>query len=272
MNSVRLYDNGLVEYLKQNLTVDDGEDDGRKPQVIFASPSKKALVVDMSDNNTPILPILTVTREGFSRHETSGIVKTHLSRPFIHTHTRDKKNIYGSDFLPYVINYKVDVWSLTQGMHTDIIVQLLWLMEKKPSIPVRGTIANREIKMNGYVEGYDISDSSTYDELSDENMRIFRSTLTIKMFAWLTKTETNKKTVFEILDNVMIHTSNPDDMNNIPDDDESGSTNTTNNGNPGNNNGTSNDEINRKTHHKILIQIHFDMTGHYTHITEKILD
>ena len=117
MNSVRLYDNGLVEYLKQNLTVDDGEDDGRRPQVIFALPSKKALVVDMSDNNTPILPILTVTREGFSRHETSGIVKTHLSRPFIHTHTRDKKNIYGSDFLPYVINKSfVVITSIVHGL------------------------------------------------------------------------------------------------------------------------------------------------------------
>ena len=48
MNSVRLYDNGLVEYLKQNITVDDGEDDGRKPQVIFASPSKKALVGEIN--------------------------------------------------------------------------------------------------------------------------------------------------------------------------------------------------------------------------------
>jgi hypothetical protein len=41
--------------------------------------------------------------------------------------------------------------------------------------------------MNGYVESYDISDASTYDELSDENMRVFRSTLTIKLFGWLTK-------------------------------------------------------------------------------------
>jgi len=271
MNSVRLYDNGLVEYLRQNITIDDGEDDGRKPQVIFASPSKKALVVDMSDNNTPILPILTVTREGFSRHETSGIVKTHLSRPFIHTHTRDKRNIYGSDFLPYTINYKIDIWSLTQGMHSDIMTQLIWLMEKKPSIPVRGIFANREIKMNGYIESYDISDASTYDELSDENMRVFRSTLTIKLFGWLTKTETNKKTVFEVLENVLIHTSNKEDFE-VPDNDNNdGSNNTTNNNNDSfNPNQNEENDINKKTQQKIIIQIHFDKNGNYKKITEKI--
>jgi hypothetical protein len=275
---IRFYDNGIVEYLKENIIVDDGEDDGRTPQVIFALPSKNSLSVDMSDNNTPIFPILTVTRDGFTRHEISGIVKTHLSRPFIHTHSRDKKNIYGSDFLPYNINYKIDVWSLTHRMHTDIITQLLWLMEKKPSVPVNGVVSNREIRMNGYIEGYDISDSTTYDELSDENMRMFRTTLSIKLFGWLTKIETNKKTVFEVLDNIKIHTSNPDDMNNIPNNNDFGSTNTTNNGSNNINNGNSNsniideNELNRRIQNQILIQMHFDSSGHYKYITEKILE
>mgnify|MGYP007127690781 CR=1 FL=1 len=49
MNSIRLYDDGLVNYLQQNIFVDDGTDNSRSPQIIFALPSKKSL--SKEDNN-----------------------------------------------------------------------------------------------------------------------------------------------------------------------------------------------------------------------------
>ncbi|NCD06810.1 MAG: hypothetical protein EOL97_11880 [Spirochaetia bacterium] len=202
MNSIRIYDEAVISYLKQ-ITITDGEET-RIPQVAFAIPSRLDTKLILSDNNMPLLPMFVITRESLEPNEASGIVKTHSIRPYIYVHDNKKEKVYGIDAMPYIFNYKIDTWNLSQNLHLEMINKLIWKFEKYRTIYANFTINNFNLRTNGYIENYSFSDETTYNEISESNIRLIKSSFNIKVFGWLFEEDYVKKTVLKNIQKVVI--------------------------------------------------------------------
>jgi hypothetical protein len=187
-NSISLYDEKILDYLVHDLWVDYG-DTVRHPQIHFAmSGTRQNLQLDLSDNNTPILPLITVIRRSIEPHEATKIIRTHVpKKPLYYTYTEDGKYARGVDFMPYNFTYDVDIWTLTQRSLLDITNFMIWKFLKEPSFSVRGIFGEKNVNIPGYVEDYSYQDQSSYEEIGNEEDRILRGTFNLKIYGNLIK-------------------------------------------------------------------------------------
>ena len=119
-NSIVLYEEALLTYFK-DLEIDDGEVT-RNPHVILALTSRSSSDLITSENFTPVLPILTLTRTGITKIDATHIVKTHIMRKFRMRATQNRKNFMNADFMPIEMGYKLDIWSLYTIHHLSLFV------------------------------------------------------------------------------------------------------------------------------------------------------
>lgn len=205
MNSIRIYDEAVMSYLKQ-ITITDGEET-RIPQVAFAIPSRLDNKLILSDNGMPLLPMLVVIRESLEPTDFSGIVRTHIPRPSIYVYDDTKEKVYGIDAMPYYFNYIIESWHLTQNSYLEMLNKLIWKFEKYKTIPAKFTLNNLNLGINGYIENYSISDDTDYAEVSESNIRLIRGTCSIKVFGWIFEEDYVKRTVIENIQNIIVSDS-----------------------------------------------------------------
>lgn len=205
MNSILIYDSAVVSYLK-TIQIADG-DVIRNPQVLFAIPSRHDTKLTKTDNDMPLLPMLVVIRQSLEKNDFSGIVKNRLFRPYIYQYSDKKDKIYGIDAMPYYFNYKIESWHLTQESYIDMLNKLIWKFEKERVVKAKLTLSNIDFGINGYIEDSTISDDTTYEEISQDSIRLIKGSFTIKMFGWLFDDNYVEKTVLKNIQKTVISKS-----------------------------------------------------------------
>lgn len=182
-DSIPVFEEALLSYFK-DLEIDDGETT-RNPQVVLAVSSRSSSELIVSDDFTPILPILTLTRTSLSRIEASDIVKSHITRKFRFRGTQNRKAFMAADFMPFEISYKLDIWSLYTVHHLSLSEQIIWKFQKKPWVNVSQETMGVPYLTPGYIRDWSVGDQSTYDNITEENYRIFKMSFDFKFFIQL---------------------------------------------------------------------------------------
>lgn len=182
-DSIPVYEEALLSYFK-DLEIDDG-DTTRNPQVILAITSRSASNLMVSEDFTPILPIITLTRTDFNPIDATHIVKSHITRKFRLRGTQNRKTFMAADFMPFEIGYKLDIWSLYMAHHLSLTEQIIWKLEKTPWVNVIQEANGVPHVTPGYIREWSIGDQSTYDGITEENYRIFKMGFNFKFFIQL---------------------------------------------------------------------------------------
>lgn len=182
-DSIPVYEEALLSYFK-DLEIDDGETT-RNPQVILAVSSRSSSELIVSEDFTPVLPMITLTRTGFNIIDPSHIVKSHITRKFRMRGTQDRKAFMNADFMPMEMGYKLDIWSLYTVHHLSLTEQVIWKFMKKPWINVVQESLGVPHVIPGYIRDWNIGDQSSYDNITEENYRLFKMSFDFKLFIQL---------------------------------------------------------------------------------------
>jgi hypothetical protein len=182
-DSIPVYEEALLSYFK-DLEIDDGENT-RNPQVLLAVSSRSASELIVSNDNTPVLPLLTLTRTGFSSIDASHIVKSHITRKFRMRGTQNRRSFMVTDLMPFEMSYKLDIWTLYTSHHLSLIEQIIWKLEKNPWVNVVQEFNGVPNVTPGYIRQWTVGDQTAYDNITEENYRIFKSSIDFKFFIQL---------------------------------------------------------------------------------------
>lgn len=182
-DSIPVFEEALLSYFK-DLEIDDGEN-SRNPQVLLAVSSRSSSELIVSDDNTPILPLITLTRTGFDSIDASHIVKSHITRKFRLRGIQNRRAFMATDFMPFEMSYKLDIWSLYTVHQLSLLEQIIWKFEKHPWINVTQEANGTPHVTPGYIRNWNIGDQTTYDNMTEENYRIFKSSIDFKFFIQL---------------------------------------------------------------------------------------
>jgi len=185
-DSIALYEEALLTYFK-DLEIHDGETT-RNPQVVLAITSRSSSDLITSDNFTPILPMLTLTRTGINKIDATHIVKTHITRKFRMRATQNLKTFMNADFMPIELGYKLDIWSLYTAHHLSLAEQIVWKIEKTPWINVLQDAQGVPHVTPGYIREWNAGEQTTYENISEESYRILKMSFDFRLFAQLLNT------------------------------------------------------------------------------------
>ena len=181
--TIPIYEEALLTYFK-NLEISDGETT-RNPQVVLAVSSRASSELIVSDDFTPVLPIITLSRTGFSKIEASHIIKAHRTRKFRMRATQNKKTFMSADLMPFEMAYKLDIWSLYTAHHLSLAEQIIWKLEETPWINViQETLGNSHV-LPAYIREWNVGEQTTYEGITEENYRIFKLSFDFKLFIQL---------------------------------------------------------------------------------------
>ena len=184
-DSIPVYEEALLSYFK-DLEISDGESI-RNPQVVLAISSRSSSELLLSEDFTPILPILTLTRAGFNKIDASDIVKSHITRKFRFRGTQNRKSFMVADLMPFEMSYKLDIWTLYTAHHLSLAEQIIWKFEKTPWINVSQEFLGVSHVTPAYIREWTIGDQSLYDNVTEENYRLFKLSFDFKLFIQLLK-------------------------------------------------------------------------------------
>ncbi len=193
MSFLRYYDEAVVNYFS-DIKIEDG-DTLRSPQVLLAIPSRQGVKLNVTNDNTAVLPLISITRTGLSATSETNLVKSHVTRPYLYNISSNKKYFEGADFMPYNFSYQIDFFSLVQDMHNEIVEQILFKVHKNHYVTVKIDIANHNIEMNSYIHSISFSDSTSYTQIADNVSRIFHGTLNFSLYGFLIDVKRNTPTV-----------------------------------------------------------------------------
>jgi hypothetical protein len=194
--SIRYFDAAVCDYFK-DIKIEDGVE-RRTPQIAFAIPSRQGFDIKLNNENSPILPIIVVTRTGLTDPAESNIIKTHVNRPLIFNLTKNTKFFEGVEVLYQIYNYSIDIMALTDEMFNSIHEQVLYRFKKRQYVPVKITVNNHEIIYNAYLYNVGFTDSTTYAQVPDNVNRILRSTITFSVYGMILNDEYANRSVLDI--------------------------------------------------------------------------
>lgn len=192
-NSIRNYDEALINYFS-SIQIDDGIE-LRNPQVVLSIPSFQGSKLQVSESWTPIFPIITITRVGLTHHQSTEIIKARKLRPYVNKINFDNKTFSQAEVMPYIINYKVDMWSLTMEQGLNITEDIIFKIVNEPYIEAHFSINNVNMFLPGYIQNYNFSDGTSYETIGDEDNRIIKHSITLDLFSYLIKANKSTKSV-----------------------------------------------------------------------------
>lgn len=110
-----------------------------------------------------------------------------------------------ADFMPFEMGYKLDIWSLYMAHHLSLTEQVIWKLEKTPWINVVQEANGRPMVTPGYIREWSIGDQSSYDNVTEENYRIFKMSFSFKFFMQLSKDDyATPSLIFKIADHEIV--------------------------------------------------------------------
>jgi len=204
LSFLRFYDEAVVSYFS-NIKIEDGNG-LRSPQVMLGTPSRQGVKLNVTNDTTPVLPLISIVRTGMNATSETNLVKSHVTRPHVYSLNSTGKLYEGFETMPYNFVYQVDYFSLVQDMHNSITEQLLFRVHKNHYIKVLIDTTNHHYEVNPYIHSISLSDATTYTQIADNVSRIFHGTLGFSLYGFLINekfvTPSVLSTTIEIKDNV----------------------------------------------------------------------
>lgn len=188
MSVLRYYDESILTYLKDNITYLTPEGP-KTPQITLALPSRQGAKLELTDNKTPVLPLISVIRSGLSPNNETKIVKSRIIRPQIINLKKNMKLYDGIMFMPFNISYQLDYFSLSQEIFNILTEKLLYNLYKKHYVKTFIEIGDVNLEINGYLTDISFSDATSYIEIPDTETRIFHGTIGFILYTQLLNDE-----------------------------------------------------------------------------------
>jgi hypothetical protein len=193
LSFLRYYDEAVVNYFN-DIKIEDG-DTLRSPQVLLGTPSRQGVKLNVTNDNTAVLPLISVIRTGLSATSETNLVKSHVTRPNLYNINSTETYFEGAELMPYNFSYQIDFFSLVQDMHNEIVEQMLFKVHKKHYIKVKIDVVNHNIETNLYIHNISFNDSTSYTQIADTASRIFHGTLNFNLYGFLIDIKRNTPTV-----------------------------------------------------------------------------
>lgn len=192
----RIFDEAVVKYFNV-IKVEDGEV-RRTPQIAMAIPSRQTFDIELNNENTPILPLIVITRVGKGEIAESNIVRKHRTRPIIMTLNKNQKAFSGIELMPWLYNYQVDYFSLTKEMFEDMDNQIAFRLKKHNWVKAINSLNDTTITSNAYLYNVSFSDATTYTEVADTTNRIFHGSANFTIYGYISNEEYATRSVLKI--------------------------------------------------------------------------
>lgn len=214
MSFLRYYDEAVVNYFT-DIKIEDG-DTLRSPQVLLGTPSRQGVKLNVTDDNTAVLPLISVIRSGMTATNETNLVKAHVTRPHLYSINSTENYFEGAELMPYNFSYQIDFFSLVQDMHNEIVEQLLFKVHKKHYVKVKIDVVNHNIEMNSYIHNISFNDSTSYTQIADAISRIFHGTLNFNLYGFLIDVKRTTPTVLSEQYSIKDINTEQDLISNIP--------------------------------------------------------
>lgn len=206
MSCISCFDEATIKYFSNNIKIEDGNC-MRAPQVALAIPSRQGLNLTLNNENTPVLPIIVVTRDSIGFVNESPIVKKRIIRPSILSLNVNTKMYDGIDIMPCAYNYQINYFALYQEMFNLMTEQLLYNLVKKQCIKTVININNHTITSNALIKNVTIGDSTTYNQIADETSRMFHGNFSFSLYGFILNAEYATSSVLDTSINMVIKNS-----------------------------------------------------------------
>lgn len=203
VSCLRYYDEAIINYIS-SINIDVGSGREFSPQVIMAIPSRHGQKIELEKStDTPKLPFITLIRSGIAQVTETNIIRGRVTRPSIYTLHNEKKFYFGADSMPYDLNYNINFFSLESETHNQLTEVLLYKLKKKYSIPVFIDIQNVNVRVRTFIHDVAFSDQTSYEQVADNNTRIFHGTLSFALYCYLINTEVQTHVVQNIENKIL---------------------------------------------------------------------
>lgn len=180
---LRYYDEAVLNFFS-NISINDGVEI-RNAQTVLAIASRKGTDLLLSDDITPVLPMIVVTRTDISPSSATFMIKNQITRPQILKLNQNDDVYDGIEVMPFDLKYVVDFYSLQQEMHNYILEKMLFLTYKKATVKTLIDINNQKIEINPYIKDIAYSDTTTFTQVPDTSNRIFHGVFNFTLSAYL---------------------------------------------------------------------------------------
>lgn len=179
-SALRHYDAAVLDYL-DFIEVGNGKDTF-KPQIQLAIPSRSGVKVNIDENNqTPLLPLLVVSRRSLSPVTESKIMYSRLTRPYKIWRNVNSRKYEGIEFMAYVANYQVNIITDNMETYNSIVEQLLFKLMYKRYVRVKIDIKGQNFSTNAPITDVSMSDNISYDSIPDSETRLLMGTFTFNL-------------------------------------------------------------------------------------------
>ena len=153
-----------------------------KPQIQLAIPSRSGVKVNIDENNqTPLLPLLVVSRRSLSPVTESKIMYSRLTRPYKIWRNVNSRKYEGIEFMAYVANYQVNIITDNMETYNSIVEQLLFKLMYKRYVRVKIDIKGQNFSTNAPITDVSMSDNISYDSIPDSETRLLMGTFTFNL-------------------------------------------------------------------------------------------
>lgn len=179
-SALRHYDAAVLDYL-DFIEVGNGKDTF-KPQIQLAIPSRSGVKVNIDENNqTPLLPLLVVSRRSLSPVTESKIMYSRLTRPYKIWRNVNSRKYEGIEFMAYVANYQVNIITDNMETYNSIVEQLLFKLMYKRYVRVKIDVKGQNFSTNAPITDVSVSDNISYDSIPDSETRLLMGTFTFNL-------------------------------------------------------------------------------------------
>ena len=179
-SALRHYDAAVLDYL-DFIEVGNGKDTF-KPQIQLAIPSRSGVKVNIDENNqTPLLPLLVVSRRSLSPVTESKIMYSRLTRPYKIWRNVNSRKYEGIEFMAYIANYQVNIITDNMETYNSIVEQLLFKLMYKRYIRVKIDVKGQNFSTNAPITDVSVSDNISYDSIPDSETRLLMGTFTFNL-------------------------------------------------------------------------------------------
>ena len=179
-SALRHYDAAVLDYL-DFIEVGNGKDTF-KPQIQLAIPSRSGVRVNIDENNqTPLLPLLVVSRRSLSPVTESKIMYSRLTRPYKIWRNVNSRKYEGIEFMAYVASYQVNIITDNMETYNSIVEQLLFKLMYKRYVRVKIDVKGQNFSTNAPITDVSVSDNISYDSIPDSETRLLMGTFTFNL-------------------------------------------------------------------------------------------
>ncbi len=200
MSCIRCFNEAVVNYFTK-IQIEDGLEK-RSPQVALAIPSRQGLSLNLNNENTPIMPIIVVTRNSLNLINESYMARRRTIRPLIYSLNKNNKTYDGIELMHCTYGYQIDYMALYQDMFDSMTEQIIFNTVEKNYIKTLININNHTIKTNALIQNVTINDSTTYNQMPDESNRVFHGSISFLLYGFIANDEYSTRSVLDIQNNI----------------------------------------------------------------------